>query len=189
MRSLTEEDFKVSVNISYTALKQINFLERVMSIVNESNVNPNFIKIEITEDEIIDKIESTVKILNKLRKLGFNIALDDFGVGYSSFNYIKTLSLDTLKIDRSLLISVENDKKTFAIIKTLINLAHTLGLDVVCEGVEMKNQFELLKNIEYDKIQGYYISKPLNLNDFYKLILNINNIETCFKEVAVTNLI
>ncbi|MDC4241409.1 EAL domain-containing protein [Clostridium tertium] len=189
MRSLTEEDFKVSVNISYTALKQINFLERVMSIVNESNVNPNFIKIEITEDEIIDNIESTVKILNKLRKLGFNIALDDFGVGYSFFNYIKTLPLDTLKIDRSLLISVENDKKTFAIIKTLINLAHTLGLDVVCEGVEMKNQFELLKNIEYDKIQGYYISKPLNLNDFYKLILNINNIETCFKEVAVTNLI
>lgn len=187
MRRLTEEDFKVSVNISYTALKQINFLERVMSIVNESNVNPNFIKIEITEDEIIDNIESTVKILNKLRKLGFNIALDDFGVGYSSFNYIKTLPLDTLKIDRSLLISVENDKKTFAIIKTLINLAHTLGLDVVCEGVEMKNQLELLTNIECDKIQGYYISKPLNLNDFYKLILNFNNIETCFKEVAVTN--
>jgi len=187
MRSLTEEDFKVSVNISYTALKQINFLERVMSIVNESNVNPNFIKIEITEDEIIDNIESTVNILNKLRKLGFNIALDDFGVGYSSFNYIKTLPLDTLKIDRSLLISVENDKKTFAIIKTLINLAHTLGLDVVCEGVEMKNQLELLTNIECDKIQGYYISKPLKLNDFYKLILNFNNIETCFKEVAVTN--
>ncbi len=188
MRNLTEADFKVSVNISYTALKQINFLERIISIVNECDVNPNFIKIEITEDEIIDNIEFTVNILNQLRKLGFNIALDDFGVGYSSFNYVKTLPLDTLKIDRSLLISVENDQKTFAIIKTLINLAHTLNLDVVCEGAEIKNQIELLTDIECDKIQGYYISKPLNLNDFNKFILNFNNIESCFKEVAVTNL-
>ncbi|WP_257445151.1 bifunctional diguanylate cyclase/phosphodiesterase [Clostridium mucosae] len=187
MRNLTETDFKVSVNISYTALKQVNFLERIISIVNECNVNPNFIKIEITEDEIIDNIEFTVSILNQLRKLGFNIALDDFGVGYSSFNYVKTLPLDTLKIDRSLLISVENDKKTFAIIKTLINLAHTLDLDVVCEGAEIKNQIELLTNIECDKIQGYYISKPLNLNDFNNFILNFNNTESCFEEVAVTN--
>ncbi|WP_291651425.1 bifunctional diguanylate cyclase/phosphodiesterase [Clostridium sp.] len=176
MRSLTEEDFKVSVNISYAALNQNNFLDRVMSIVNECNVNPNFIKIEITEDEIIDNIESTVNVLNQLRKLGFSIALDDFGVGYSSFNYVKTLPLDTLKIDRSLLMSIENDKKTFAIIKTLINLSHTLDLDVVCEGVEIKNQLVLLTSIECDKIQGYYISKPLNLNDFYNFILNFNNI-------------
>lgn len=186
MVSLGEEDFKISVNISYAALKQIDFLDRIMSIVNETNVNPTYIKIEITEDEIIDNIDFTVDILNELRKLGFNIALDDFGVGYSSFNYIKTLPLDTLKIDRSLLISIENDKKTFSIIETLIKLSHTLDLEVVCEGVEIKNQLELLKKINCDKIQGYYISKPLNLNDFNEFIFNFNNIETAMKEVAVT---
>ena len=90
------------------------------------------------------------------------IALDDFGVGYSSFSYIKILPIDTIKIDRSLLSKIENDRKTVAIIETLIKLAHTLELDVIAEGVEMQDQLELLKTLNCDKIQGYFISKPID---------------------------
>ncbi|WP_411168739.1 EAL domain-containing protein [Clostridium sp. MB05] len=175
--SLGEKDFKMSVNISHGLLNKTDFVDKIISIVNEANVNPTSIKLEITEDEIIDDTEFTVNILNKLRKLGFRIALDDFGIGYSSFNHIKTLPLDTIKIDRSLLISLEKDAKTFSIIETLINLAHSLDLDIVCEGVELKSQIDLLKNINCDRIQGFYISRPLNLKDFDEFLLEFNNMD------------
>lgn len=177
MQELGEKDFKVSINISYSAIKQSNLIEKLLSIINKEGIPPGSIKLEITEDEIIDNIDFTVNILNKLRELGFNIALDDFGVGYSSFNYIKILPLDTLKIDRSLLKSLEKDKKTLAIIETLIKLSHTLGLDVVCEGVEIHNQLELLKKINCDNIQGFYISKPIDFNSFKNFIIDFNKIE------------
>ena len=98
------------------------------------------------------------------------IALDDFGVGYSSFSYIKILPIDTIKIDRSLLSKIENDRKTVAIIETLIKLAHTLELDVIAEGVEMQDQLELLKTLNCDKIQGYFISKPIAREEFEILL-------------------
>ncbi len=98
------------------------------------------------------------------------IALDDFGVGYSSFSYIKILPIDTIKIDRSLLSKIENDRKTVAIIETLIKLAHTLELDVIAEGVEMQDQLELLKTLNCDKIQGYFISKPIAREEFENLL-------------------
>lgn len=173
---LGEKDFIISVNLSHLLLKQFDFIEKITTIVNEGGISPRNIKIEITEDETIDNTEFTVNILNKLRNIGFSIALDDFGVGYSSFNHIKTLPLDSLKIDRSLLISLEEDKKTLSIVETLINLAHTLELEVICEGIEMKEQMELLKNIKCDKVQGYYISKALCQNDFKEFLIRFNKI-------------
>lgn len=176
MYELGEENFRVSINISYSAIKQVDFIDKLTNIIDEVGVTPKSIKLEITEDEIIEKLDFVVSVLEKVRALGFKIALDDFGVGYSSFNYIKSLPLDTLKIDRSLLISLEKDGKTLAIMETLINLSHTLDLDVVCEGVEINNQLELLKNIKCDKIQGFYISKPINFNSFKDFIINFNKI-------------
>lgn len=186
MIDLGEKDFKISVNVSLLALKQEDFIEKTLQILNQFNITPKSIKLEITEDEIIDNTEFVIDVLNNLRKLGFKISLDDFGVGYSSFNYIKMLPLDTIKIDRSLLISVETDKKTLAIIETLIKLSHTLDLDVVCEGVEIKSQMDLLKDINCDKIQGFYISKPLNSKDFEDFVVRFNNININNKEVATT---
>ena len=176
MNDIGIPDFSVSVNISYIAIKQTDFIDNLCKIINEEKVNPNYIKLEVTEDEIIDDMEFVISILNKLRALGFKISLDDFGVGYSSFNYIKNLPLDTLKIDRSLLISVEEDKKTLAIIETLINLSHTLDLKVICEGVELESQLELLKGINCDGIQGYFISKPIGFNTFKEFIINFNSL-------------
>ena len=176
MNSIGVTDFFVSVNISYIAIKQVDFISNICKIIYEEKVNPNHIKLEVTEDEIIDNMEFVINILNELRKIGFKIALDDFGVGYSSFNYIKNLPLDTLKIDRSLLISLEEDKKTLAIIETLINLSHTLDLNVICEGVELESQLELLKGINCDGIQGYFISKPIGFNAFKEFIINFNSL-------------
>ncbi|NLZ33371.1 MAG: EAL domain-containing protein, partial [Clostridiales bacterium] len=174
IREKGESSFIVSVNISHALLKQSYFLSKIIKIVEEEGIAPDFLRFEITEDETIDDSEFTANVLKELKKLGFGISLDDFGVGYSSFNHIKTLPLDTLKIDRSLIFSIEEDKRTFSIIDTLINLSHSLGLDVICEGVEKKNEMELLKSIGCDKIQGYYISKVINKNDFIEFLLNFN---------------
>lgn len=176
MNDVGEKDFIVSINISYIAIKQTDFISKFCKIIDEEEINPNSIKLEVTEDEIIDDMQFVVNILNKLRGLGFRIALDDFGIGYSSFNYIKVLPLDTLKIDRSLLISLEEDKKTLAIIETLINLSHTLDLNVVCEGVELQSQLELLKSINCDEIQGYFISRPIEFSTFKEFIINFNKL-------------
>lgn len=172
IREMGDKDFIVSVNVSHAILKQSYFLSKIIKIVEEEGIAPDFLKFEITEDETIDDSEFTANVLKELKELGFEISLDDFGVGYSSFNHIKTLPLDTLKIDRSLILSIENDNRTFSIIDTLINLAHNLGLDVICEGVEKKNEMELLKSMGCDKIQGYYISKAINKNDFIKFLLS-----------------
>lgn len=176
MHKLGEEEFIASINISYVAIKQMDFIDKLLNIVEEEGVSPSCIKLEITEDEFIDNIEFVSNILNKLKTAGFKIALDDFGIGYSSFNYIKSLPLDTIKIDRSLITSIERDNKTLTIIETLIKLSHILDLDVVCEGVEIENQVDLLKGVSCDKIQGYYISKPIDYDNFIKFVKEYNKI-------------
>lgn len=173
---LGEIDFRVSINVSHTLLKQSYAVDLITQIVREEGVQPSSIKIEITEDETIDDLDFTIGVLNKLRSVGFKISLDDFGVGYSSFNHLKRLPLDTLKIDRSLLLSIESDKKTILIIDMLIKLSHTLDLDIICEGVEEKKEIELLRELNCDKIQGYYISKPIKASDFNEFIIEMNNI-------------
>lgn len=168
------EEFTISVNMSYRSLKHPNCVEIIRSTLLKYNLNPSALKIEITEDEVLDYPQYIVKILNALKLLGVKIALDDFGVGYSSFNHIKMLPIDTLKIDRSLLVKIEDDNKSLAIVETLINLAHTLNLEVVCEGIEEKPQVEILRGIACDLIQGYYISQPLKEKLFDKCIEHYN---------------
>ncbi|MGL5617214.1 MAG: EAL domain-containing protein [Sarcina sp.] len=165
----------ISINISYSFLIQPNFTDYILSIAKKYNIPTKFIKLEITEDEILEDIGYVISILNNLRANGFLIALDDFGVGYSSFNYIKRLPLDTIKIDRSLISSIENDKKALSIIKTLISLSKSLDLEVVCEGIEDKKQFILLEALGCDKIQGFFFSKPLDKNKLYKYLENFKN--------------
>ena len=170
------EGIEVSINISQRTLMQNNFINMLQELLLKYELSSGLIKLEITEDEIIENTKNTIIILNEIQKLGVKISLDDFGTGYSSFNYIKTLPLDVIKIDRSLITNIEDDRRTLAIIETLINLCHELELEVICEGVEEKCQLELLKKIKCDKIQGYYISKPVPLDEFKHLIKRINNL-------------
>ncbi|MGG7176421.1 EAL domain-containing protein [Clostridium paraputrificum] len=169
-REMGHKDFQVSVNASYRFLRQPNFIDILKGILSINDLDPSGLKLEITEDEIIDDEAGVVKLLEEIKKLGIKVALDDFGVGYSSFSYIKILPIDTIKIDRSLLLKIEYDPKTLAIITTLIQLAHTLDLDVVAEGVEIEEQLNLLKGLNCDKIQGYLISKPVPKEEFNKIM-------------------
>lgn len=168
-------DFQISINISYMFLNQDSFEDKVKSILDENNLSPSNIKLEITEDEIIYDISAAIKILEKLRAIGIKVSLDDFGTGYSSFNYMKILPLDTIKIDKSLLDSIEHDDKSKYIINTLISLCHNLGLNVVCEGVEEQGQLKILQNLKCNMIQGYIISPPLPDYKFDKLVEKYNN--------------
>ncbi|MGL5086462.1 MAG: putative bifunctional diguanylate cyclase/phosphodiesterase, partial [Clostridium sp.] len=159
-------DFYVSINASKTFLKQNNFVEVIKNELKAKNVPTSAIRLEITEDEIIEDVQYTKILLKQVRDVGIDVYLDDFGTGYSSFNYIKTLPIDVVKIDRSLLINIEADSKAKSIVETMIKLCHNLDLKVVCEGVEELAQVEILENINCDYIQGYYFSKPLQKLEF-----------------------
>ena len=164
------EDFYVSINASKRFLKQNNIIDIIQHELKEKNVPTSALRLEITEDEIIDDIEYTKNILDEIRKIGIKVYLDDFGTGYSSFNHIKTLPIDVVKIDRSLLIDIERDYKAKCIVETMINLCHNLDLKVVCEGIEDLVQFEILEKLKCDDIQGYYFSKPIEKEVFNKYL-------------------
>lgn len=164
------ENFQVSINASFKLLSQKTFLSDIMETIRKHNIGVNNIKLEITEDETIDDLEYMIDLLNRIRECGIQVSLDDFGTGYSSFNYVKSLPFDILKIDKTLLHDLDEDKRTENIIRTIINLAHTLKLKVVCEGVETKEQLLLLKKLHCDNIQGYYLSKPLQVDNFKRFI-------------------
>lgn len=167
-----EEKFYISINASKLFLKQMGLIPFMLNELKENNVPSKHIKIEVTEDEIIDDFEYTIDILNKIREIGIEVYLDDFGVGYSSFSHIKTLPIDVIKIDKSILVDIDSNIKTRQIVNTLIILAHNLNIGIICEGVELKNQVEILKDLKCDNIQGYYFSKPLATEEFTDFINN-----------------
>lgn len=170
-----EKDFYISINTSKLFLKQVDLISFMENTLKEFNVESKYIKLEVTEDEIIDDVEYTINLLKKIRATGIEIYLDDFGVGYSSFSHIKVLPIDVIKIDRSLLLDIDKNSKSQQIVKTMIILAHSLNMGIICEGIEEKGQVEILKLLNCDNIQGYYYSRPLEKGSFINYIKNIKN--------------
>lgn len=164
--ALGKHEFVISVNTSYKQLKQINFVNFIKEILEESNLEAKYLNLEITEDEAMENPDLIIKVLTELKKLGIKISLDDFGTGYSSLSYVNMLPIDTIKIDRSLILNLENDSKSIHIIKSIIGMAHSLDIKIVAEGIETESQFNMLKEIKCDVIQGYYIGKPLDAHTF-----------------------
>lgn len=151
----------MSVNISSVDLQQKNFVKNVSEIIQDTGINPNIIELEITETVLMQSLESSINILNQLMDMGIRIALDDFGTGYSSLNYLKRIPISTLKIDKSFIDNIASSKKEELLINDIIQMAHTMELKIVAEGVETKEQLTVLKDKKCDYIQGYYFSKPL----------------------------
>ncbi|PUB17857.1 bifunctional diguanylate cyclase/phosphodiesterase [Paenisporosarcina sp. OV554] len=162
----------IAINVSALQLKEIDFIHRLKTLLRKYQVNPSLIEIEITESMFIDSGEEVLQTLQKIRKMGISIALDDFGTGYSSLNYLRILPINRVKIDQSFVQQMENDVRVQAIVKSVIDLSHNLGFNIVAEGVETVKQLELLIAMETDIIQGFYYSKPLNKGQLHTFLDN-----------------
>ena len=160
----------IAINISPTQYHSKNFVEKIITLTEKYNIDPKLIIFEITEEVMAYNIENVVDVMRKLTKYGFNFSIDDFGTGYSSFRYLKTLPLKELKIDKIFIDEITTDKKTQAIIKTIIDMAHNFSLDVVAEGVENEEQLKILSKFNCNLFQGYLFYKPLDEDNFIKAL-------------------
>lgn len=151
----------VSVNISSVQLKRPGFIKMVSSILEETELTPSRLELEITESIIVSSISEVSFLLKDLQEIGVRISLDDFGTGYSSLNYLTNMPINTLKIDKTFVDNISNSKKDSCIADAIIRLAHSIDLEVIAEGVEDNDQLTVLKNKKCDIIQGYIFSKPL----------------------------
>lgn len=156
----------VCVNVSIIQLNQEDFLQSVKEILNETKLPPEYLEIEITESVLIKNLKVNLQILKEIKRLGIKIALDDFGTGYSSLSYLRILPIDKLKLDKSFIDKIDVDNNDQSILDGIVQLAHKLELNVIAEGVETEGQFNVLKKIKCDQIQGYYFSKPIPENEF-----------------------
>lgn len=162
----------ISVNVSPRQLVAPGFVDAVENVIREVGVDPSLIELEITESLFVGNLDQTIKDLKALREIGLRISVDDFGTGYSSLSYLKRLPIDQLKIDRSFIIDIPGDEEDCVITELIATMAQRLSLEVVAEGVETKEQFEFLKNINCDLIQGYLFSRPLPADQFMVYIFN-----------------
>ncbi|MBL8299530.1 MAG: EAL domain-containing protein [Rhodanobacteraceae bacterium] len=170
-RSQDVSDLVVAVNVSVLQLLRGELPRRLREILAEYEVAPHQIELELTESTIMNNAEQSVRTLNDLKAIGVSLAVDDFGTGYSSLSYLKRLPIDTLKIDKEFVGDITTDPDDEAITATIITMAHSLGLNVVAEGVETREQVEYLREQGCDEIQGNWLSLPLSAErclDFVK---------------------
>ncbi|NLZ61241.1 MAG: EAL domain-containing protein [Acholeplasmataceae bacterium] len=171
-----DKQFVISINVSPVQLLQKDFILNLRDIIRETEIDPNCLALEITEGVLIDSSIYLEEVIDYLHKIGAKIALDDFGTGYASLTYLKQIPFDNLKIDKTFVDGIFGPKKDHAIIAMIIQLAHSLDIKVVAEGVEKRRQYEYLKQIATDIFQGYLFSKPLTFDEaahyvdqFYKV--------------------
>jgi diguanylate cyclase (GGDEF)-like protein len=160
-RERTGETYAVSVNLSIVQIMQDQFVDMVEDAVASSGIPPCAVELELTESIFMESLCVVNKKLEYLRERGFRIALDDFGKGYSSLNCLMTLPISTIKIDKSFIDNIDNDPKYLFLIRNIVDIGHTFGLEVIAEGVENTEQTQLLAASNCRMIQGYWFSKPL----------------------------
>jgi diguanylate cyclase (GGDEF)-like protein/PAS domain S-box-containing protein len=163
----------VSVNLSGKQFAQPDLVEQIKDVLQETGINPRCLKLEITESMVMENVETTTKMLYQLRDLGVQLSIDDFGTGYSSLSYLHRFPIDTLKIDRSFVIKMIDNNENIEIVRTIIILAQNLGMDVIAEGVETKEQLRRLRELKCENGQGYYFSKPLEAEDAETLLADV----------------
>lgn len=165
-----EKTIVVSINISALSIMNDNFVDNLKSLIKQANVNPAYIGIEITETVLMENINENMTKILQLKDLGITISLDDFGTGYSSLNYLIHLPLSKVKIDRSFIQGMGKQEEFKDLVRLIINIAHSLDLPVVAEGVEVKDELDILKSMEIDTIQGYYFSRPVDKENAISLV-------------------
>jgi EAL domain-containing protein (putative c-di-GMP-specific phosphodiesterase class I) len=161
---------RIAVNLSGRELDDEHIVDHIQSSLEANGVPPDQLEVELTEEIFIQNIEHNMNQLTRLHHLGVHLAIDDFGVGYSSLGYLRDFPVDLLKIDRSFITDVVERHDDAVITRAVINLAHNLGIEVVAEGVETAEQLRFLKIHRCDLIQGYFISRPVPAEDLEKAL-------------------
>ena len=156
----------IAINLSAVQFMDDKLVEIIKTALEIYNVDTSSVEFEITESVVIDNVKETLDKMQALRDNHFNLAIDDFGTGYSSLSYLQKFPVQKLKIDKVFVDDIVDNPPSYAMVKGIIELGHTLGLKIVAEGVETKEQFEKLQELDCEIIQGYYFSKPLNAKDF-----------------------
>ena len=162
----------VSCNFSLYEFFSHNFLTTIVNLLKKYQVPPQLVEIEVTETTSQVNKFLSISVIKKLKDLGIRVLMDDFGVGYSGIENLKNIPFDAIKIDKSFSDEILNDEKTRSIVQFLINLGHLNDIEVIIEGVESKEQYEVLKKMKIDTIQGFYFAKPLSYSDMENYLKN-----------------
>ena len=165
------EPLRLSVNFSARQFQEPTFFSTVAEILKDTRLDPIWLELELTEGSIMKQPEQAIAKLHELRRMGIKVAIDDFGTGYSSLSYLKRFPIDTLKIDKSFVGDVCSDVDDAAIVRAIVTLGHALGLQVIAEGVETREQLSYLSELECDAVQGFLFSKSLSAGDFGELLI------------------
>lgn len=166
------EGLSLSVNLSALDFSSPEFLDLALSIIDKKLINKPLLEIELTESVLFDNLEAVNQAIHAFKERSMKVSIDDFGTGYSSFSYIKDLSIDFLKIDKSFVINMENEPKSQAIVKSIIDLGQNLNINVVAEGIENEDELILLENFGCKLGQGYFYSRPLSNQDLTDFIVS-----------------
>ena len=166
---------KVNVNLSIEQLNQPDFPGKVKEIIEKTSVPSSNLTLEVTESMAMNDMDRMKEILNEFYSYGIHIALDDFGTGYSSLNCLKEMPLNTIKIDKTFIDDIVENPYTVMFVRTIVNLSHDLNMTVCAEGVEYKEQFDLLKGLNTDVIQGFYFGRPITSQEFEEKFFAMKN--------------
>ena len=164
-------DYFISINISPKDFYFIDIYEKITGLVEKYGISPNKLHLEITESSVMNNAAEHIKQINSLRDYGFTVEMDDFGSGYSSLNMLKDMPVDVLKIDMVFLGKTSDYTKSKIILNSIVNMANNLEMPQITEGVETREQFDMLKAMGCKLFQGYFFSKPVPLAEFEKLPL------------------
>ncbi len=162
---------RVSVNLSLKQLRQLNFINRIGSILRSHEVSPTSLELEITETTLMENPERTIKLLDQLYGLGLNLAIDDFGTGYSSLSALQQFPISTLKIDKSFIRDIATNPDDATIVDTIIQMGRNLNMDVVAEGVELEEQLNFLQKLGCTYVQGLLFGDPMSADNYLELLL------------------
>jgi EAL domain-containing protein (putative c-di-GMP-specific phosphodiesterase class I) len=164
------EPLTITINLSGKQFREPNLLQKITEIIDRTGLEPKWVKLEITESMLMHNVDAVTLILCQLREMQIQLSIDDFGTGYSSLSYLQRFPVNTLKIDRCFIKQIEDNGGKSEIVEAIINLAHTLNMDVTAEGIETPRQLEQLKLLGCEQGQGFLFSKPVDKRSAAELL-------------------
>lgn len=173
---LYDINIKMAINVSPIQIRQSDFVDVVLASIESHKIDPKDVELEITEGVLINSFDHTIDVINRLREKGIRVCLDDFGSEYSSLNYLTSLPIDLLKMDKSFIQEMATDDKKQIVAKTIIKLAHDFKFEVLAEGVEDQQALNYLRDWQCDSVQGYYFSKPVQPREVIEYLKKVGQL-------------